>query len=215
MSTKISVTRALATLTKIEGKIEKRVDQLNTVHIAKGIDDNRQIPGSLISVDAFEKAAKADYQGLQDLLKVRDELKAAVVQSNATTKVTVGNEEMTVAQAIERKRTIQYKELLLAKLKAQYNHAQARLNKENMEFEAKLEQARAPYIGRDKSPDAEQLKVVEGPTRMISTPSIVDPLGLADTIRSLEAEIEDFTSNVDFALSEINAKTEVEIEGSI
>lgn len=215
MTTKISVTRALATLTKIEGKIEKRIDQLNTVHIAKGIDGNRQIPGSLVSVESFEKAAVADYQGLQDLLNVRDELKAVVVQSNATTKVTVGSEEMTVAQAIERKRTIQFKELLLAKLKAQYNHAQVRLTKDNAEFEAKLEQARAPYIGRDKSPDAEQLKVVEGPTRMISTPSIVDPLGLVDKIRSLETEIDDFKSNVDFALSEVNAKTEVEIEGSI
>jgi hypothetical protein len=49
----------------------------------------------------------------------------------------------------------------------------------------------------------------------MSTPSIVDPLGLADVIRNLETEIEDFKSNVDFVLSESNARTEVEIEGSI
>lgn len=83
------------------------------------------------------------------------------------------------------------------------------------EFEAKLEAARAGYIQRDKAPDAAQLAVVEGPVRSMGTPSIVDPLGLADRIRSLESEIEDFKSNVDFVLSESNAKTEVEIEGSI
>lgn len=215
MSTKISVTRALATLTKIEGKIEKRIDQLNTVQIAKGTDDNRAIPGSLVSVADFEASAKADFQGLQDLLAVRDELKAKVVQSNAVTLVTVGNKEMTVAQAIEGKRTIVYKELLLSKLKSQYNLAQKRLDKEVADFETKLEQARAPYISRDKAPDPEQIKTVEGPTRLMSTPSIVDPLGLADKIRNLETEIEDFKSNVDFVLSESNARTEVEIEGSI
>lgn len=215
MATTISVTRALATLTKLENKIEKRISELNPVQIAKGTGEHRAIPGSLSSVEDFEKTAKSDFQGLQDLLDVRDELKGKVVQSNAVTLVTVGTKEMTVAQAIEGKRTIQYKELLLAKLKAQYNHAQARLNKETNEFEAKLEQARAPYIGRDKSPDPEQLKTVEGPTRLISTPTIVDPLNLADKIRSLEEEIEDFKSNVDFALSEINAKTEVTIEGTL
>lgn len=215
MSTKISVTRALATLTKIEGKIEKRIDQLNTVQIAKGTDDNRAIPSSLVSVADFETSAKADFQGLQDLLAVRDELKAKVVQSNAVTLVTVGNKEMTVAQAIEGKRTIVYKELLLSKLKSQYNLAQKRLDKEVADFETKLEQARAPYISRDKAPDPEQIKTVEGPTRLMSTPSIVDPLGLADKIRNLETEIEDFKSNVDFVLSESNARTEVEIEGSI
>ena len=215
MSTKMSVTRALATLTNVEEKIQKRIEALNTIHIAKGTDANRQIPGSIQSVEDFEKSAQADFQGVQDLLAVRDDLKAKVVQSNAVTKVEIAGESMTVAQAIERKRTIVFKELLLGKLKSQYNHAQVRLNRDTQEFEAKLEAARAPYVQRDKAPDAAQLAVVEAPVRSMGTPSIVDPLGLADRIRSLEAEIEDFKSNVDFVLSESNARTEVEIEGSI
>lgn len=215
MSTKMSVTRALATLTKVEEKIQKRIEALNTIHIAKGTDANRQIPGSIQSVEDFEKSAQEDFQGVQDLLAVRDDLKAKVVQSNAVTKVEIAGESMTVAQAIERKRTIVFKELLLGKLKSQYNHAQVRLNRDTHEFEAKLEAARAPYVQRDKAPDAAQLAVVEAPVRSMGTPSIVDPLGLADRIRSLEAEIEDFKSNVDFVLSESNARTEVEIEGSI
>lgn len=215
MTTKISVTRALATLSKVEDKIQKRVESLNTIHIAKGIDANRQIPGSIQSIAEFEKTAQAEFQGVQDLLAVRDELKAKVVQSNAVTTVKVAGEDMTVAQAIERKRTIVFKELLLGKLKAQYNAAQVRLNRDTLEFEAKLEAARAPYVQRDKAPDAAQLAVVESPVRSMGTPSIVDPLGLAEKIRALETEIEDFKSNVDFVLSESNAKTEVEIEGSI
>ena len=153
MTTKISVTRALATLSKIEDKITKRINTLDTIHIARGEGDRKAIPGSLVSVSAFESTAVSDFQGLVDLMKVRDELKAAVVQSNAVTKVTVGGVEMTVAQAIERKRTIIFNEQLLAKLIAQYNHGKILLKKENSDFEMKLEQARAPYISRDKAPD--------------------------------------------------------------
>lgn len=93
--------------------------------------------------------------------------------------------------------------------------AQLLLAKEEKSLEDKLENARAPYIQRDKAPDAEQIKTVEAPIRMMNTPSVVDPLELASKIRSLEEEIEDFLSNVDFALSESNAKTEIEIEHSL
>ena len=215
MSTKISVTRALASISKIEDKINKRINNLECIKIAKGTDNNCKIPGYIGSVDDFKKSAINDYQSLQDLLAVRDELKAKIVKSNAETIVKIGKVSMTVADAIERKRTICFKQELLSKLCAQRASAQLLLAKEEKSLEDKLENARAPYIQRDKAPDAEQIKTVEAPIRMMNTPSVVDPLELASKIRSLEEEIEDFLSNVDFALSESNAKTEIEIEHSL
>lgn len=215
MSTKISVTRALASISKIEDKINKRIYNLDCIKIAKGTGNNCKIPGYIGSVEDFKKSVTNDYQGLQDLLAVRDELKAKIVKSNAETIVKIGHVSMTVAEAIERKRTICFKQELLNKLCAQHTSAQLLLAKEEKSLEDKLENARAPYIQRDKAPDAEQIKTVEAPIRMMNTPSVVDPLELASKIRSLEEEIEDFLSNVDFALSESNAKTEIEIEHSL
>lgn len=215
MSTKISVTRALASISKIEDKINKRIYNLDCIKVAKGTDNNCKIPGYIGSIDDFKKSVINDYQGLQDLLAVRDELKAKIVKSNAETIVKIGHVSMTVAEAIERKRTICFKQELLNKLCAQRASAQLLLAKEEKSLEDKLENARAPYIQRDKAPDAEQIKTVEAPIRMMNTPSVVDPLELASKIRSLEKEIEDFLSNVDFALSESNAKTEIEIEHSL
>lgn len=215
MSTKISVTRALASISKIEDKINKRIYNLDCIKVAKGTDNNCKIPGYIGSIDDFKKSVINDYQGLQDLLAVRDELKAKIVKSNAETIVKIGHVSMTVAEAIERKRTICFKQELLNKLCAQRASAQLLLAKEEKSLEDKLENARAPYIQRDKAPDAEQIKTVEAPIRMMNTPSVVDPLELASKIRSLEEEIEDFLSNVDFALSESNAKTEIEIEHSL
>lgn len=215
MSTKISVTRALASISKIEDKINKRICNLDCIKIAKGTENNCKIPGYIGSIEDFEKSVINDYKGLQDLLAVRDELKAKIVKSNAETIVKIGHVSMTVAEAIERKRTICFKQALLNKLCAQHTSAQLLLAKEEKSLEDKLENARAPYIQRDKAPDAEQIKTVEAPIRMMNTPSVVDPLELASKIRSLEEEIEDFLSNVDFALSESNAKTEIEIEHSL
>ena len=191
MSTKISVTRALASISKIEDKINKRIYNLECIKIAKGTENNCKIPGYIGSVDDFKKSAINDYQSLQDLLAVRDELKAKIVKSNAETIVKIGKVSMTVAEAIERKRTICFKQELLNKLCAQRASAQLLLAKEEKSLEDKLENARAPYIQRDKAPDAEQIKTVEAPIRMMNTPSVVDPLELASKIRSLEEEIED------------------------
>lgn len=215
MSTKISITRALATLTKVDGKIESRIDKLVPTTIALGLEAQKVIPGSLVSVADFESSARADFQAVNDLILVRDKLKAAIIHSNATTTVKVGSEQMTVAEAIERKRSIQFEELLLSRLRLAYNQAQTALKKTTTDFEGKLEASRTSYFGRDKAPTKEQLEVVEKPVRDSNTPSIVDPIALADQIRKLEEKIEDFKSNVDYALSESNAKTEVDFEGSL
>lgn len=56
---------------------------------------------------------QASYDKVMGLISYRHKIKALVVQSNACTKVIVGKEEMTVAEAIERKQSIQYEKDLL------------------------------------------------------------------------------------------------------
>ena len=64
----------------------------------------------------------------------------------------------------------------------------------------------------------DNVKIGENDVNSITEPYIeknefhlVDPLNLAKTIEDLSDEIEDFESNVDAALSEINALTFIEI----
>ena len=40
---------------------------------------------------------------------------------------------------------------------------------------------------------------------------MIDPCKLSDKIKALEDEIEEFEANVDFALSESNALTQIEV----
>ena len=56
--------------------------------------------------EEFKKRTTSDFQSLNDLIKRRNQVKNAIVSSNAVTKVTVGGQTMTVAEAIEYKTII-------------------------------------------------------------------------------------------------------------
>jgi hypothetical protein len=73
------------------------------------------------------------------LIAYRNRLKALVVESNAKTVVKVGTSEMTVAEAIERKQSVQYEKNLLSAMLQQYNHAIQQVAKNNDELPEKLE----------------------------------------------------------------------------
>ncbi|MFB8733012.1 hypothetical protein ACEQPO_01165 [Bacillus sp. SL00103] len=67
-----------------------------------------------------KKKAKADDQSIQALIKRRNAIKSAIVVSNATTTIDVAGVNMTVAEAIERKTSIEYDIRYLRKLKKVY-----------------------------------------------------------------------------------------------
>ena len=62
---------------------------------------NEKIQGK--TINDFKDHMKACHNKVTDLINRRNAIKRAVVLSNATTKIKVGNEEYTVAEAIEMK----------------------------------------------------------------------------------------------------------------
>jgi molybdopterin synthase catalytic subunit len=70
-----------------------------------------------LNVDVFANNSKADYQSINDLITRRNRLKSAIILSNATTKVKIGDTVLTVAEVIERKQSLKYYKTLFDKLK--------------------------------------------------------------------------------------------------
>lgn len=211
-TTTISVTRALATMKAVEGKLNKAIVTQNPVLLAAGNGTSKAVVGLNLSVEDAEKAIRKDYQSVTDLLSLRAKLKAAIVQSNATTVVQVGNASMTVAEAIEAKRSIEFRQELLNRLKTVSQSVTGKFNIATAQFETKLETARKEFTsGSNKKVTEDDIKVVTDPIELRQKPSIIDPLGISDVISKLEDEVSDFLLNVDFALSESNAKTEITV----
>ena len=98
----MTVHKALAELKIIGDRI------LNTINNIAFIDSvqngTKKING--VSVDAYKESIRSCYQKANDLINRRNALKRAVVMSNATTKVTIGDREYTVAEAIEDRKSV-------------------------------------------------------------------------------------------------------------
>lgn len=208
---KISITRALATLKSIDTKITKQTDRLDAIAVTDGQGEFRKLVAKAGTVDQFSEKAATQLQSLTDLLTQRDAMKAAIIQSNAVTTITVGSKTVTVAQAIEQKRSVVLRQALLAKIKSQVNLGNALLTKRTAEFEVGLSVKLDTLLGRDRATKGEDVEGITKPLRERGEPSLLDPVGLAAYADTLETEIDDFLTEVDFALSESNARTEIEI----
>lgn len=206
----ISITRALATLKALDAKIVKQTERLDTVAVTDGQGDFRKLVGKLGTIDDFSSKAATQVQSLTDMLNTRDALKAAIIQSNAVTTITIGGKEITVAQAIEQKRSIILRQNLLTKVKSQVNLGNALLVKRTAEFESGLSVKLDTLLGRDRATKGEEVEGITKPLRERGEPSLLDPVGMVAYSEKLETEIDDFLTEVDFALSESNSRTEVE-----
>lgn len=199
---KISITEALNELKLYDSKITKAITNATLCGAAKKSSDKVGV----VKKENFEERAKASYQSVTDLIANRNTLKSAVVKSNAVTEVTVDDKVMTVAEAIERKNSIENDETLLNEMKRQYANATTTVDKENKKVDAK--------VGKDsdKKLSKEDQEAVEKPYREKNEFEFVDPLGLYEKIQALEADIDGFKSNVDTALVLSNATTFIEVD---
>ena len=112
MSHKFSVTRGLVQLKRLEQRINKKIDILEEFVVANKVSSTK-VKDGLYTKDQFTAKAKSEWDSLNDLISLRKEIKDAIVQSNAKTKVIICGREYTIAQAIERKNAIPFKNFIL------------------------------------------------------------------------------------------------------
>jgi hypothetical protein len=206
---RISITEALNKLKLYDAKISKAINSHKYVGAAKKSSNMLGVQ----TKEVFNNNAKAGYQSVTDLIKNRNKLKSLIVQSNAITEVTINDKVMTVAEAIERKNSIQYEIDLLNTLKLQYATATSTVNAENKKVDTQIDKLLETFVGKDtdkKATKEDQAAIIE-PYREKNEFELVDPLNIYDEIQKLEAEIDGFNSSVNTALVLSNATTFIEI----
>lgn len=206
---RISITEALNELKLYDAKISKAINSHKYVGAAKKSSNMLGVQ----TKEVFNSNAKAGYQSVTDLIKNRNKLKSLIVQSNAITEVTINDKVMTVAEAIERKNSIQYEIDLLNTLKFQYATATSTVNAENKKVDTQIDKLLETFVGKDtdKKATKEDQAAITEPYREKNEFELVDPLNIYDEIQKLEAEIDGFNSSVNTALVLSNATTFIEI----
>lgn len=212
MTTRISKTRALATIKSLEAKIRKATENQLLIAVGEGKEKNQLVVGAAISVEDLTTRIRAEFQSLADMITQRDKIKSALIQSNAVTVVTIGKREMTVAEAIEAKRSMEFKAQLLANMRKQFMGASRKYNDQKSIFDAKYERLQDTLAGRDKKISEDEVKMQLNLLELKSTPFLIDPLELEALIKQFDEDYQDFATNVDYVLSESNASTFIEVE---
>jgi len=207
----ISVTRALALLKQTDERIQRAMsDKFIDVSVGKG--KNRRVQrGGSDTVDVVEKNIQSAIDSVRDLLSRRAAIKAAIVASNAKTGLTVAGEYVTVAEAIEMKRSVEFKRQLVNAMKTQYLQANNTVATLNVKVEASIDAIINTMMASDKSTkvDPSVLAAIGEPQRNQSEAALIDPANLSTFIKKLEDEISEIDTELDFLLSEINAKTHI------
>jgi len=208
---KMTIHKALAELKIIGDRINNSIS--SSIFIKANKHSNEKING--VSIEDFKKQIQGSWDKSNDLIKRRNAIKRAVVLSNATTKVKVGIEEFTVAEAIEMKNTgMQFKKELLNQLNRQYVDAIRITEKENGEtLQSKAENyVIGLYGSKEGKVNTEEIENTKKQFIVNNTFELVDPIKVREKIDALEKEISEFETEIDSCLSVSNSLTEIVIE---
>lgn len=212
---KMTIHKALAELKVIDNRINRAI--CDGSYVIANKHSNEKIGGAPINV--YKERMKSDYQRVDDLIKRRNAIKRAVVLSNATTKVKVGDVEYTVAEAIEMKNHgMEFVDDFAKVIASQYARAKAEIDKNSGDaIEKRAEQyvlsvIQAQPKDSKMTVDSDAMKALRKTYIENNTYDMIDPLGVDDIIERMTNEVNEFNTEIDAALSVSNALTVIEFE---
>jgi hypothetical protein len=201
----MSVHRGLSELKLYANKIAS----LNSgTFVVANKQSNKTIGGR--SIEDVNNLIKGNFDSMAALIENRKRIKDAIVKSNAATNVTIAGKIMTVAEAIERKASIEFERNFLRILQNQFSQQNNIVDQQNLQLPTKLESFLQSTLGekRDVATVKDLTKTFEDNNKYV----LIDPNHIQDYIQKLEKNIDEFVSQVDYTVSESNATTFFDIE---
>lgn len=210
--TTMSITRALTRAKTIEKQLARLVEGQFVVTLMKReVDDVTDVYQDNL------KMTQANFDQFNDLFAELNNIKAAVRKSNEVTKVVIGGEELTVADALVYKNTIAYRNSFLDRITRENRNAESRVEQSKISADTKFASVRENLIknsqGQDVSEDYLKTVLTEEERRLKKAIVEVKVSGIKDVNDYIEAErkrIDTFIEEVDYVLSESNATTIIE-----
>ena len=213
MTDKITLTRALTELKHLSASIS-RTNTAAFVSFTKGEGDHL-VTANGTALAALTSSLQANLQSATDKITRLADLKNKIAVANATIKVKVAGQEMTIAEAVAMKNVvIPAKKELLAALKLQLQRTNDAVAAGNNRLDAEIEAAIRNLAGNEKAMKGfgeEEYNAQALPRKKRGQHAILDPNNLSAVITTMEKEIDDFLQEVDIALSEANSTNTIEV----
>ena len=211
----ISVQQGLNELKLYDSKIRKANAVLQTYFV---VNKNEKMHESSESIEEVVSKEKSKLRKVLDLIDNRDNLKQAIVLSNALTEVVVAGDTYTVAEAIEKKTSIQYKQNLVARLNSLHLHAKESAARFNQKLDKQLEKNIEALTGSNQDDKDNLVKTITGLEEHNETKKVnvyefevSKEFNNIELIDKLSEENESFLSEVDYILTQSNVITKIEV----
>lgn len=203
--TQISITRALAQ----KKALTDRIARATNVAFVTTVTGGKHASGT--SVDEITTTLKGNLQTVKALIAQRAALASAIVKSNSVAQVQINGKTMTVAEAIERKGSIQLEQGLLNQLRSQVAQNTQAVERANVQVQVRLDQMLQGLTTKDRKVDEAEVAAIREPFLRNNEVKLLDVNALQGVIEKLQADIDGFVTEVDYALSEVNAITKIDL----
>lgn len=212
------VNEVLAESNVLPKKIDDAIKRLDLDKIYPEVITSTKVKAE---AEEFITRAKASYQSVNDLINRHWVLKKALIRFNAgcvdsfvpTNTIEVLGNNYTVAELIERKKNLELYKTLLSKLEYINLKWEMQLERENKDYNIRLESFIRSQQEALKDNKKDEARVAEWTASFSPTnqPVRLDPIGLLKEIDRLKEHIDNFGSKLDMALSRLNATCQITI----
>ena len=219
MTEKLLVTQALDERDLLVKKIADKIAKASFVDTIKNNEEN--VGKARMDKAAFGQQAESAFQQIRDLIARFQKIDAAIIASNAGTKIQTSYGEFTVAGAISLRNRLRgagvyegnadFEGSLLRRMETEFQTQIQNIEAKNRQLQATAENMRLSILGKDsKVKDDKPLEVVEAYVRE-NTTVLVDPLNIEKQIETLKEKRETLIRELDTQIKVSNATTYVEI----
>ena len=197
---KMSLTEALVQIKHLEIRIKKAIRASTFVAVRIGQDEPDR-----------KCTAESDIDKISGLIKRRNAIQRAKLIANSKTEITIGGVSLTISEAIERKKSIEFDQYYLAELRTQLDQVQNDVKYTNQTVQERLDKQMEETYGKAGKVREEDYRSISEPFLKNNKAVIVDPANISELIQVMDEDIDKFTFEIDMRLSEINARTEIEV----
>lgn len=219
MADKMLVTQALDERDLLVKKIQDKIAKAAFVDTVK--PNEEKVLDARVSRDEFAKDAESAYQQIRDLIDRFQKIDAAIVASNAKTKISTSYGEYTVAGAISLRSRLRgagsydgdadFESALQRKMENEYERRVELAEMKNKQLQNTAEGMRLSILGKDtKVKDDKPLEVVETYVKE-NTTELVDPLNIKEKVAALTEKRDTLLTELDTQIKVSNATTFIEI----
>ena len=215
MADKMLVTQALDERDLLVKKINDKISKANFVDTIK--PNEEKVLDARVSREEFAKDAESAFQQIQDLIDRCQRSDAAIVASNANTKINTTYGEFTVAGAISLRSRLRgvgsydgeadFEAALQEKMESDFNKRVNLAELKNKQLQSTAESMRLSILGKDtKVKDEKPLEVVEAYVKE-NTTELVDPLDVQKKTAMLREKRDTLLTELDTQIKVSNATT--------